>query len=301
MKSNLHAKLLTVLCATPSIALAQDAWQLKSSAIAMAGHYVDSQTMNNQQGLGLRMSGEKNQQWGFTAGLQSTRINMNAFMPQSTQNQDNWLLSGFIHTPSARWPGRWTFQLDTHQVNNDASQNSSDVRAVAPQVTWLSYSQPLKVDFSYASSNYKNTAGIHQLSTSIAYGFNNATDWLQIRSYAINNLDPSSALGQSNTRAIDTKLTHILGSYNPLLPTTITLGLERGKKIYVVDMTSQTLYNLPMLNEGGENITASWRLNPKTQLDIQLSKTRYFADASVAFTAHHFTLDTLSLQLSTAW
>jgi hypothetical protein len=299
MKSNHHSKLLAILCIAPSMAIAQDVWQLDSSVTAMTGHYADSLIMHNQHGLGLRMSGEKDQKWGFTAGLQSTRIDM---APLSSQNQDNWLLSGFLHIPTNKLPGRLTVQLDAHQVQNDAPQSSnSNVIAIATQATWLSYTKPLKVDLSYATSNYKNTpAAIHQVSAAIAYGFNDETDWLQIRSYAIDNLTSSKALGQPNTRATDAKLTHFLSGNLKWSPTLVTLGIERGKRIYVVDMASQTVYNLPMLNEGGENISASWKLSPKTNMNLQFSKTRYYADPT-PLQPHRFTLSTLSAQLVTAW
>ncbi len=302
MKSNTPAQLLALLCFAPSMAMAQDGWQLGSSVTAMTGHYADSLTMNNQRGLGVRMTGEKDQKWGFTAGLQSTRIDMAPITQVSKQNQDNWLLSGLVHMQTTTLPGRLTFQLDAHQVHNDATNsNTSDVRAIAPQVIWLAYTQPLKIDFGYAQSNYKNTpASIHQLSAGIAYGFNNATDWLQVRGYAINNLTTAEALGQSSTRATDIKLTHFLSGNLTWAPTTVTLGLERGKRIYVVDMTSQTVYNLPMRNEGGENMAASWKLSPKTNLNLQLSKTKYYADPPF-IGAHRFTLSTLSAQLATAW
>ena len=268
----------------------------------MTGHYADSLTMNNQRGLGVRVMGEMNKSLGFTVGLQSTRIDMAPITQVSTQNQDNWLLSGYAHKPSNMLPGRWTFQLDAHQVHNDALQsNTSHVRAIAPQITWLSYTQPLKVDFSYAASNYKDTpATIHQISSAIAYGFNDATDWLQVRSYAINNLTASEALGQSSTRATDFKLTHFLKAQHKWAPAHVTVGLERGKRIYVVDMASQTVYNLPMLNEGGENIAASWKLGTKTDLNLQFSKTRYFSDPT-PLPSHRFTLSTLSAQIATAW
>ena len=202
--------------------------------------------------------------------------------------------------PSAILPGRWTFHLDAHQIHNDAiNSNNSDVRAIAPQFTWLSHNQPFKVDFSYARSNYKNTpAAIHQLSSAFAYGFNNSSDWFQIRSYAIQNLTASGALGQSRTHATDFKLTHFLKSDLKWVPATVTVGLERGKKIYLVDMTTQTVYNLPMLNEGGENIAASWKLTPNTELNLQFVKSRYFSEL---IAAHRFTLSTLSAQVATAW
>ena len=257
--------------------------------------------MNNQKSLGIRISGEQHHTWGFTAGLQSTHINMAPVTQVSTQNQDNWVLSGYAYKPSAILLGRWTFQLDAHQVHHDAPKsNTSDVRAITPQITWLSYTQPLKVDFSYASSTYKNTAPIQQLSAAIAYGFNDAKDWLQVRSYAISNLTTSEALGQSHVRATDFKLTHFFSSSSAWAPTTVTVGLERGQRIYVVDMASQTVYNLPMLNQGGKNIAASWKLSPKSNLDVQFSKTNYYA-APTPPPTHNVTLSTLSAQIATAW
>ena len=302
MKSKNQVKLLVILCVVPSLAIAQESWQLGSSVTAMTGHYADALTMNNQRGLGVRLTGEKNQTWGFTAGLQSTRIDMAPITQVATQNQSNWLLSGLVNLPTTKLPGRMTFQLDAHKVHHDAEQsNTSDVRAIAPQVSWLSYTQPLKLDFSYAKSSYKNTPNsVHQISSSVAYGFNNASDWLQVRSYAINNLTRAEALGQSSSHATDIKLTHFFNGHLKWAPTTVTLGLERGKRIYVVDMATQTLYNLPMLNEGGENVAASWKLSPKTLLNLQLSKTKYFAEPPY-LQAHRFTLSTLSAQLATTW
>lgn len=289
------------MCIAPSIACAQDAWQMNASVTAMTGNYANSLTMNKQKGVGLRISGELNQTWGFTAGLQSTRIDMAPITQASTQNQDNWLLSGYAHKQSAMLPGRWTFQFDAHRVHHDAPQSiTSDVHVIAPQVTWLSYTQPLKIDISYANSTYKNTAPIHQLSSAISYGFNDAKDWLHVRGYAINNLTASQTLGQSRTRATDIKLTHFLSNSLKWAPSSVTVGLERGQRIYVVDMTSHTVYNLPMRNQGGKNISASWKLSPQSNLDVQFSKNNYEANPT-PLPVHSFTLSTLSAQIATAW
>lgn len=290
---------LNALLCTPTHTVAQDAWKLSSSLSATTGNYVSSATMNDQHGLGVRVLGEKDHTWGFAADLQSTRISMAPITQVSAQNQDNWMVSAYRHEPSSHLRGRWTFQLDTHQIHNDASQSdSSDVRAFAPQITWLSYSQPLKVDISYANSSYKNTSTIHQYSSAISYALNGDNDWLQIRGYAIKHLDPTKALGQTSTTATDIKLTHFFSTGTQWTPSTLTLGVERGKRIYVVDMTRQTVYNLPMRNEGGENIAATWRLNAKTNLNMQFNKTKYLSDIPFK---HHFTLSTLSAQIVTVW
>jgi hypothetical protein len=298
LNSNLYCKAIAIFFFSPALVSAQDTWQLTPSFNAMTGQYADSRTMNNQQGLGVRISGEKERQWGFTAGLQTTHIDMAPITQTSVQHQDNWLASTYTHLPSSRWLGRWTLQIDTHKVNNDALHtNSNSVRALAPQITWLSNTQPLKMDLSLAKSNYANSEPIYQLSSAVAYGFNNATNWLQIRGYAINNLTPSEALGLSNTRAVETKFTHVLGHTSTWMPTSITVGLDHGKRIYWVDMASQTIYNQPMINEGSENIAASWQLNPKTKFNLQLNQTRYYAES---LGAHRFKLSTLSTQLAFA-
>jgi hypothetical protein len=59
LNSTQTIKLLALYCMTPAISFAQDAWQFGSSVTAMTGHYADSLTMNNQHGVGVRMSGEK--------------------------------------------------------------------------------------------------------------------------------------------------------------------------------------------------------------------------------------------------
>lgn len=265
----------------------------------MTGLYTGSRTMDSQQGLGVRMSGEKDRQWGFTAGLQTTHIDMAPITQTSIQHQDNWLASAYMHHTSASGSGRWTLQIDSHKVKNDALYtNSNSVRAIAPQVTWLSHTQPLKMDLSFASSNYANTSPIYQLSSAFAYSLNNGINWLQIRSYVINNLTPSEALGLSKSHSVETKITHFIDHPSAWTPTSITVGLEYGKKIYWIDMASQTVYNQPMINEGGENLAATWQLNAKTYINLQLSQTRYYAE-SVA--AHRFKLSTLSTQLAYAW
>lgn len=267
----------------------------------MTGNYTDSLTMNSQKGTGIRLTGAFKEQWGLTAGLQTTRINMAPITQTSTQNQDNWLISAHIHAPSTTWPGRWTFQVDTHRIHNDAQVGDSDgVRVIAPQVSWLSYAHPLKLDLSYARSTYKGSANTNQISSGIGLGFNQNQNWIQARFITISNLNPVHSLGQTATHGTDFKLTQFLGTHAGWTPTSITLGLERGKKFHAVDMVTQTVYNLPMLNEGGENITASWKVNSRTELNIQASRNRYFSEPT-PLPAHRFTLSTLSAQLATAW
>jgi hypothetical protein len=301
LKSNLSIKFLLFACVIPLASRAENDWKFNTAITAMTGNYTDSLTMNSQHGTGLRLVGAYKDQWGITAGLQSTRINMAPITQTSTQNQDNWLISAHKHAPSNDGTGRWTFRIDTHMINNDTRVGDSDgVRVIAPQVSWLSYTLPLKLDLSYARSAYKGSANTNQISSGIGWGFNQNQNWIQARSIIVSNLNPEHSLGQSSTHGADFKLTQFLAPRSGWTPTSITLGLERGKKFHEVDMLSQTVYNLPMRNEGGENIAASWKISGQSEFNIQASRNRYFAAPS-PLPSHRFTLSTFSEQIVTTW
>ncbi len=289
---------LAWLC-LPTLAMAQEDWRFSGAVNTMTGEYQQAQVMRQQHGQGVRISGEQRNAWGFTAGVQATHIDMQPWVPKATQEQNNWLLSSHRYVPSASQTGRWKLQLDVHRVFNDAVQGNSDgVSAVMPQVGWVSLERPLSFDLSYAHSRYQNTPAIHQISPSVGLGFNNGQNWFQIRGYVIQGLEPNLSMGMSSSHATDLRLTQLLQSSSPWVPKSITLGVERGKKIYFVDAVTQTVHNLPMRNDGGENISARWYLGAKTHLTLQLQQTCYFSNA---LTAHEFTLKTMSAQLGRDW
>lgn len=282
---------------------AQQAWQVDSELIHAQGDYHDSYSMKHQRSNGLRVSGEYQKQWGVSAGLIATTIDLNS--PQGSNpaiHQQNWLLSSHLHLPSSPTPGRWTVQLDAHRIENDTIQGDSNgVHVIAPQIRWASASAPIILGLSYAESHYKDSPTTRQYTPSIGLGFDQNKYWLQVDLYAINHLEPSRALGQSSTQGTDIKLTQFLSPGETWKPRSITVGIETGKKYHAVNMTNQTVYNLPMTNTGGANITAAWPLSTGTALYLQLNKTRYFAEQLPYVPAHDFSLSTCSLQIKHTW
>ena len=279
----------------PTMGVAQDNWQFSSAVNAMSGDYDGSLFMKKQRGQGVRLTAERPNEGGFSSGFQSTHVDMQPFVPKATQEQNNWLFSGYGYVPSPSLSGRWKLQLDVHRVFNDALQGNSDgVTAVVPQVSWVSFQRPLTFDVSYAHSRYQNTPAIHQISPSMGFGFNNQQNWFQLRGYLIQNLDPKLSMGMSSSHATDFRFTQFFQSASLWVPQSVTVGLERGKKIYFVDAVTQTVHNLPMRNDGGESIAAVWKLGQKTQIKVQLQQTCYFSND---YTAHDFSLRTLSAQV----
>ena len=290
---------LFCLFSFPVLAQAQDGLQFNTAVNAMSGDYNGSLVMKKQHGVGIRLNAEQPNVGGFSVGLQSTHIDMQPLVPKATQDQNNWLLSGYAYAPSTSLSGRFKWQLDVHRVLNDASQGNSDgVTAVVPQLSWVSFDRPLTFDLSYAQSRYPNTRTIHQLSPSVGFGFNNNQNWFQIRGYLIQNLEPSLSMGMSSSHATDFRLTQLFQSPSPWVPQSVTLGLERGKKIYFVDAVTQTVHNLPMRNDGGESVAAVWRFSQSSQVKVQLQQTHYFSNDYIA---HDFTLKTFSAQVGRDW
>jgi hypothetical protein len=286
------------LCAS-NTANAQDAWQWRSSVTATTGQYSNAMALKSQQSWGLRLTGEKDQTWGWTVGLRSTDIAMQPNLPISSQRQIDGLLSGFFHMHSVKIPGRWTLQLDAYRTTSDAINSiSSEVYAISPQMIWQSHSLPLKLDAHYAHSKYKISPVIDQFGLGVTYGFNAAKDWVQLRGNSHQNLTPERALGHQRLSSTEISYTHLFEAGSPWMPSTVTLGLKRGKKIFAIDPVSQTLYNLPMLNEGGESITTVWKLNPQTDLTLNWGQDRY---RSAQPAEHRFTLGMLSAQVTRSW
>jgi hypothetical protein len=275
-------------------------WDIDASYTFTSGRYVDSTMMRDQTGAGIRISAEKNSNWGVIAGLQSTRINMSNISPSTQINQDNLLFSTFLHSLTETQPGRLTFQLDIHQINNNSTTGNSDgVRAYATNLTWVSQNFPMKIVASYAKSNYQNTSEVQQFFTGIGLGFNDSKNWAEIRHYKIYDLSPLNALGAEQMQSIEFLITQrIHGGQSSFLPNTITFNSEFGHKIYNIDMTNKILYNLPMRNDGGRNISAIWQINTTNALTLNVGKMHYSSDLP---TAHNFTLNTISTQLSTNW
>lgn len=299
IKKHKVIKLLLLVSLTPTAAVAEDAWQVQSSLIGFSGHYTDSFVLKKQQGKSLRIKAEKDQNWGLAVGYQSSNIDLQPVIPSPQQNQDDWLISTFAHMPTTWMPGKLTLQMDFYRIMNNAEQSkTNNVRAFVPQIIWESHELPLKMDFSYSNSDYKNGARVHQVSTGLAYGFNNYKNWIQVRTYYLDNLKTLGTYEKNNEISTDVKLTQIFNGTSPLIPASVTVGMEFGKKIYYVDVTSQTLQNAPLMNKEGKNIAVNWRVSDRTNFDLFYNQNAYHAYEPWK---HQLKLNTAGVKINRTW
>lgn len=253
---------------------AEDSWNFNASTMSMAGKYNDSQQLNNQSGLGFKLTAEYDKSFGATAGVRTTQLNLVQQNGFDSINQTDWLVSSFLHTPIDAISTRLTLSFDSHKINNnDPTSRSDGVFVIAPQLSLMSYEYPFTVGMSYAKSYYKNSMNVNQFSTGMNYGFNSGLNYVNLQLYRISVQDPTIYVRNFNSYEI--KLTHIIDSTKELLPNLITISSDQGDRLFQVDMLTQTVNNLSMINRGGESIAFSWFLSDKSKFSAELRKIRY--------------------------
>lgn len=280
------------LAITSPCAFSQQDWQIKSEINIAQGSYHNSQALDHQNSRGARLSFDHGGSGG-TLGFQGTRIDLLSSLNQPQQTQENWLASVYTSYPTTNLAGQITFRVDSHHLHSSA-QDQANAHIVAPQVSWSSLNLPLALEISTAHSNYPAMPTIKQYGIAARYGFNEQQDWLEIREYRIQDLDANQVFGRLSTLSHEIRLTHLFIPQSKWQPKRITVGMEKGEKVFFVDMQSQTVYNMRMLNNGGHSVTSNWQVNTKIDFTLQVNKNKYCQP-------NDFTLTTISAQTSITW
>jgi hypothetical protein len=280
---------------------AEDSWSFDASTMSMAGKYCDSQLLDKQFGLGFKLNAEYDKSVGATAGVRTTQLNLVQQNGFDSINQTDWLISAHLHTPINSISTRLTLSFDSHKIkNNDPNGRSDDVIVFAPQVALMSYEYPLTIDMSYAKSNYRNSLNVNQFSTGMNYGFNNKLNYLNLQIYKILVKDPT--VYSRNFNSYELKVTHIIESAKGLSPNLITISSDQGDRLFQVNMLTQTVNNLSMINRGGESIALTWVLSDKTKFSAELRKNRYrSAIETPGVNLTNFSLANVGIQFTKKW
>ncbi len=237
--------------------------------------YSGSQERHSLSERGIRFSADYLEQGGLTAGYSKTTVNMknNA----AAINQNNVLVSSRVNFLPDALPGRLTLRLDGHQINNnDPTGNTSRVNVIAQQLSWLAKDDSLYLDLGYTYSHYQNQLQVYQYTPTVGFALNGGTEWIQLRYYLINGLNPSRAMGKYNTSALEAKWTHYFSPQsNSLLPNSMTLGVTAGDRIYTVDMSAQSVANLADLEKASANLGLFWDVSKKVKFFVLAGQSHY--------------------------
>ncbi|MBU0500379.1 MAG: hypothetical protein KJ558_02035 [Gammaproteobacteria bacterium] len=249
------AALATVLAAP---AWAGDDWTTTTGAQGVYGSYSGSVQRDSVTGYGAAVTAEHREKGGATLMLNHTAVKMK---PGNADIDQNALFaSGRLNFKSGEDGGTLTTRMDVHAIDNDdATKDTDEVTAYAPQVSYLSADKRRYADLGYAHTDYRNNLSVDQWTPTAGFllGQNN---WLQVRGWFIEPSNPARAQGKDSTSAVEGKLTHWFGPAQPLGLNNVRLSLLAGERIYAVDQDAGSVSNLSDIQRGSLSLGGEWKI-----------------------------------------
>jgi len=273
-----------------------DDWLLDASVSATTGSYLKTSTREKRQESIVTFSGKYLEEGGLMTNYHKTRISLNT--GAIAIEQVSQLFSGHKHFQTGFLPGRATFRLDYYRIdNNDATGDTDNVSAYAPQLSWLSANRGLYLDVGYAESSYLNQLQVRQLTPTLGFALNNQADWVQLRAYYIYGMNPARADGRARTGTVETKWTHFFAKPMKYAPNSAQAGISIGERRFAVDMDEQTVANLDPLERGVASLQLMWELPKKFRLTLTAKQSR-FRDVSPE---DNYKINSGTAKLTYAW
>jgi hypothetical protein len=255
----LTATALSVAVIVP-LAQAGDEWDVKVDLQGSYGDYAKSTEREDLWSAGLIVTADYLDNVGFTVGYNKTEVNYTPGTPKLTQ--DALFASVRFHDTPDLLPGRLTYRLDGHLIeNDDPTGNTDEGRILAPQIAYLAFDKSLYLDLGYAHSSYAGDLTLTQWTPTLGIGLNQGNDWLQLRGYLIHSSNASRTQGKEDTSAVEAKLTHYFGSDAPLGIDRLQATLLGGQRMYAVDGDAGAVYNLADIQKGSLSLGGAWDLD----------------------------------------
>ncbi|MBF0186913.1 MAG: hypothetical protein HQL50_03205 [Magnetococcales bacterium] len=247
---------------------ADDLWTINGSVSGVIGDYDDSNTRGSFYGSGLKMSFDYLDRGGFTLGYNYTHVDFKDGQGRDL-DQAAYYASGRLQARPDGARGTVIFRMDTHLVDNDDITGTSDgAYAVAPIIGFYNYDKSLYLDLGLTRSFYMNDFRLMQLTPTVGFGFNEGSDWLQLRGFLIDSNNRSRSQGEEFTAALDIKYSHWFAPGNLLKIDQVSLGGLVGDRIHAVDPDAASMTNLSDVQTGSASISGSWRLGDVTNLTV---------------------------------
>ena len=238
--------------------LAQDEWKIKTDLQGSYGNYGNSVLRKYTWSTGLFITADYLDSIGFTMGYSRTDVNYKLGIERLSQ--DSYFGSVRKHLTLGNLT-RVTFRVDGHLINNNDPTNGTDEGAiVAPQISYLNADKNLYFDLGYAYSLYAGDLNLNQWTPTIGIGFNQNSDWLQLRGYFIYSSNAQRTQGKEDTYAVEAKYTHHFAA-NPIKISRLQVMGLAGERMYAVDGDAGSVYNLADTQKGSFSLSGAWDLN----------------------------------------
>jgi hypothetical protein len=285
--------------------LPADNWTLRLTPQVSYVGYLGSKLRNDMVNAGIYFDAQYQDLGGIAAAATYSYLNFKSGL--SPLNQAAEYLSGRLNFYPAYLPGRISWRLDGHQINNDDTTNeTNDVQVIAPQVSFLSNGKSFYIDVGYAISFYgkshigNDSLTIQQWTPTLGLGFNNNYDWLQVRLYDVSASNNQRAM-HDHTDAAEIKYTHYFKTGIGWIPQWISIGGLAGNRQYAVDSDTALVYNLADEQKGGGFLSAQWKLAEHYKATLSAAYDLYETRDYLTADRQHYSGITGYLGLSAQW
>lgn len=269
-------------------------WSLTATPQYTYGSYDSAATRESMSSAGFLLDLQYLEQGGITLGVTSTDLKMKPVAPasiSSTIKQTTFYVSGQLNLTPDFLPGQLNLSGNVLRAeNNDASNETNGVNAVTPKISFLNFNKNFYTDLAYSYSHYgasnigNGSLSVQQFSATAGLGFNQGSEWLQLRGFDITPSNANRAMGYKHTQAVEAKWIHYFSPTGVL--ENVQLATLYGRRIYTVDGSS--LYNLSDAQRGGTSLATQWKLAPDISLLVQVGQDQYLTTGNIIYNSSYF-------------
>ncbi len=126
----------------------------------------------------------------------------------------------------------------------------------------------------FAHSDYYDDLAIEQWTPTVGFGFNQQSDWVQLRGYYISSSKRAKTHDQKLSNAIDVSLTHYFDG-QILKLNKIKASCLIGERFFAVDRDAASVYNLNDIQRGSFSLLAEFKITEIIKISISGGEERY--------------------------
>lgn len=252
-------------------------WNLSTSLYTSNVSYEDSPTRDTFKGSGITMLADYHDSSGIKLGYQQNTI---SFLPSSGFSDIDEKFSVFggkYHIYTDR--SRYSFFLDLYHLE-DEGDFIDEINVGNLTVSYTDISRSIRMDLTYSESDYQadnqvvDDMNVTQLTTTFGMSLNNKYDWIQLKGFFITPEQSNRFVRNEKMTSVQTSWTHWFDA-NIIQLSMITISVLGGERIFAVDSSIDTVYNLADLQTGAVSLSAKWNLGTTSHLLLSAGKSEY--------------------------
>jgi len=243
---------------------ADERWYIDATLNGMAGSYSDSSLKDNFYSGSAWLNVDYIDIYSFAIAYNHLNINAKDAVPGAfgvTQDTVAGRLQYYFYNDT--FGGKITAQLVAYEISNDLlPAQAGGAQIISPKLVYTNYAKDLSLDFEYVWSDYSDNSDliVEQFASSIGFGFNKNSDWVELKAYLIQSDNKILTQGEESLSAAAIKWKHWFSPSTFLGLDNLSIDVLAGERIFAVDNETFTVYNLEDVQQGSVLLGLGWRV-----------------------------------------